>query len=99
MFVLVQDNKSRRELAVKHSPNIPVNSFLLENLPSANEFTVTVTTVCVFEKLKTLSDEEKISFVTLPLPPRNLELESRYENRSAPSTSKVKYGVRSPKII
>ena len=63
---------------MKHSPNIPVNSFLLENLPSANEFSVTLTTVCVFEKLKTLSDEEKISFVTLPLPPRNLELESRY---------------------
>ena len=64
-------------MAVKHSSSVPVNSFLLENLPSATEFTITVTTVCVFEKLKSLSEEEKISFITLPFPPRNLELDNR----------------------
>jgi len=64
-------------LAVKHKSGTPVNSFLFENLPSATEFNVTITTVCVYEKLKTISEEEKISFITIPLPPRNLELESR----------------------
>jgi hypothetical protein len=38
---------------------------------------VRVTTVCVFEVLKTTSDEEMTSFLTPPPPPRNLELESR----------------------
>ncbi|XP_023337718.1 collagen alpha-1(XIV) chain isoform X2 [Eurytemora carolleeae] len=75
-----KDNKSQKELAVKHKSGTPVNSFLFENLPSATEFNVTITTVCVYEKLKTISEEEKISFITIPLPPRNLELESRFCN-------------------
>ena len=52
--------------------------FSLENIPSATEFTLSITTVCVFDNLKTISEEEKVAFMTLPFPPKNLELESRY---------------------
>jgi hypothetical protein len=48
-----------------------------EHLQAATEFSVRVTTVCVFEVLKTTSEEETTSFLTPPPPPRNLELESR----------------------
>ena len=29
---ILQDNKDRKEMAVKHNPNIPVNSFVLGKL-------------------------------------------------------------------
>ncbi|XP_023343416.1 uncharacterized protein LOC111712896 [Eurytemora carolleeae] len=107
LLLTSKDNKSRRELAVKHNSGTPVNSFLFENLPSATEFTVAVTTVCVFEKLKSISEEEKISFVTRPLPPRNLELESRLSSslqvkwEAPPGTTannKFKLSIQAPAI-
>ena len=73
-----QDGKSRRELAVKHKPESPVNSFNLINIPPATEFTVAITTVCVYEKLKTVSEEATSVFISLPFPPTNMELESRF---------------------
>jgi len=51
--------------------------YFSEHLQAATEFFVRVTTVCVFEVLKTTSDEETTCFLTPPPPPRNLELESR----------------------
>ena len=40
-------------------------------------YTITITCVCVFEILETLSEEESLRFSTLPEPPTNLSLESR----------------------
>ncbi|XP_023323607.1 uncharacterized protein LOC111697737 isoform X2 [Eurytemora carolleeae] len=75
-----KDNKFQRELSVKHKSSSQVNSFQFENLPPATELSVIISTVCVYDNLKNTSDEERITFITLPLPPRNLELESRLTN-------------------
>ena len=84
-----QDGKSRRELAVKHKPESPVNSFNLINIPPATEFTVAITTVCVYEKLKTVSEEATSVFISLPFAPTNMELESRF---ALPFTTKSNVG-------
>ncbi|XP_023334449.1 uncharacterized protein LOC111705966 isoform X2 [Eurytemora carolleeae] len=69
-----------RELSVKHRSEIPVNSFKFENLPPATELSVIISSVCVIDNLQSASEEAKIHFITLPLPPRSLELESRLTN-------------------
>merc|ERR1719468_834212 len=75
-----KDGKEYQEFAVKNNSESLVNTFRMEDIPSATEFTISITTVCVFEKMKTLSEVESVEFVTLPLPPRNLEIESRLTN-------------------
>jgi hypothetical protein len=62
---------------MKHRSEIPVNSFKFENLPPATELSVIINSVCVIDNLQSASEEAKIHFITLPLPPRSLELESR----------------------
>ena len=62
---------------MKHRSEIPVNSFKFEKLPPATELSVIISSVCVIDNLQNTSEEEKITFITLPLPPRSLELESR----------------------
>ena len=74
------DNKIKKELAVKHNPEKAVNSFLVDSITQATSYTVTIKSVCVFETLKTISDEELLSFCTLPEPPTNLSLDSRSPN-------------------
>ena len=70
----------KRDLAVKHQGGSSVTNFLLDSLPSATSFTVSVSSVCVFETLKTISDAETIVFQTRPEPPSNLTLEARSPN-------------------
>ena len=74
------DNKIKRELAVKHNADKVVNSFLIDDLTQATSYTVVMKSVCVFESLKTISDEEKLTFSSLPKPPTNLTLENRLPN-------------------
>ena len=83
-----RDNKFRRDLAVKvdSSSNdvsdggAGFNSYIFENLPSETEFTVSIASVCVLDNHKSMSRREKITFVTLPRPPKSLELEGRFCN-------------------
>ena len=70
----------KRDLALKHQGGSAVTTFLLDSLPSATSFTVSVSSVCVFETLKTMSDAETIVFQTRPEPPSNLNLEARSPN-------------------
>jgi len=75
-----KDGKDSQEFATKAQSDSLVNTFQMEDIPSATEFSFSITTVCVFDKMKTVSDEEKVEFITLPHPPRNLELENRLTN-------------------
>ena len=56
----------KREVAVKHKPDLPLGNFSLTGLPPATEFTVSIISVCVFETLKTESDPESLIFQTCP---------------------------------
>jgi hypothetical protein len=88
-----RDNKFRRDLVVKVDSNsnsnynnlaidggMGFNSYLFENLPSETEFTLSIASVCVLDNYKSMSRREKITFVTLPRPPKNLELQGRFCN-------------------
>ena len=70
----------KRDLAVKHQAGSSVTNFLLDSLPASTNVTVSVSSVCVFETLKTVSDAETIVFQTRPEPPSNLTLEARSPN-------------------
>ena len=75
-----KDNKIKRKLAVTHKVDKTFNSFQFENITQGTGFTVTIKSVCVFETLRTTSDEKKLTFCTLPEAPSNLVLESRFPN-------------------
>ena len=74
------DQKLRRELAVSHSADTAVNTFLMTALSPGSRYTATITCVCVFETLKTESEEQSLRFSTLPEPPTNLVLDTRSTN-------------------
>ena len=65
---------------MKHNAETAVNSFLINNITPGTSYTVTITSVCVFELLKTVSDAEVVKFDTLPEPPSNLTLDTRSPN-------------------
>ena len=107
LAIMSTDNKIRRDLAVKHNPETAVNSFLLDNILQATQYSVTITSVCVFESLKTVSEEESMKFCSLPEPPTNLNLDNRHPNSftvkwDAPSTiqstHKYKLSIEAPSI-
>ena len=50
------------------------------DLQAATEYRVAIRAVCLFEKLKTRSEEDHLTLCTLPEPPTSLSLESRYPN-------------------
>jgi len=78
--IVSTDNKINRELAVTHKADKTFNSFQFENITDGTAYTVTIKSVCVFETLRTTSDEKKLTFCTLPESPANLVLESRFPN-------------------
>ena len=80
ILLVSHDQKLRRELAVKHNPDTAVNTFLVNNIIPATLYSVKITSVCVFEILKTVSDEETVKFSTLPESPTNLHLDTRSPN-------------------
>ena len=80
------DGEVMRELAVRHLPDKALNSFLLDALSPATSYQASIKTVCVFENLRTVSDEKSLWLVTLPLPPSNLSLEN-----SSPTSLTVKW--------
>ena len=51
---------------MKYNPDCSLSSFLLERVPAATEITVTISSVCVFETLKTRSEPEVLVFRTRP---------------------------------
>jgi len=57
-----------------------LQEYKFDNLSPAMEYTLSVRTVCVQDMLRTVSDEEQIIFATLPEPPTNLSLKSRFPN-------------------
>ena len=79
ILLVSHDTKINRELAVKHNPDTAVNSFFVKNILPGAHYTVTITSVCVFEILKSESEPEMIKFSTLPEQPSNLSLETRQD--------------------
>ena len=55
-----------------------IQSHDFDDLQPATEYRVAIRAVCLFEKLKTKSEEEQLTFCTQPEPPSGLSLESRY---------------------
>ena len=107
LLIESMDNKIKRELAVTHKVDKTFNSFLFENITQGTGFTVSIKSVCVFETLRTTSDEKKLTFCTLPEAPSNLVLESRFPNSltvkwDSPSltqtTHKYKLSIEAPAI-
>ena len=70
----------QRELAVKHNTESVINSFLVSNIFPATCYSLTISCVCIFETLKTVSVEESLQFSTRPDPPVNLSLEGKSPN-------------------
>ena len=108
ILITSHDQKLTRELAVKHNAETAVNSFLINNIVPGTCFTVSITAVCVFEVLKTVSDVESIQFSTLPEAPTNLNLDTRSPNNFTvkwdhPSSSytshKYKLSIEAPSIL
>ena len=79
LIIASNDGKYKIEAATmitdKH-----LQEYKFENLSPATEYTVSVKTVCVHEMIRTVSEEEQITFATLPEAPTNLSLESRFPN-------------------
>ncbi len=75
-----KDNKISREFGIKMLNDSLLHSFSVDNLAPATEFTVSVTCLCIYEHLKTVSTKEEIQFITKPLPPQNLVLENQQCN-------------------
>ena len=80
------DGGVKRELAVRHQPERILNSFLVESIRPATFYTASIKTVCVFENLRTISEEKTLTFVSLPEAPTNLSLEN-----SSPSSLTVRW--------
>ena len=78
--LISQSLQVKRDVAVKHLPSTSLPSFLLDQLPSATEFVITIRCVCVFDTLKTLSEVEQVVVRTVPEPPSGLVLEGRTTN-------------------
>ena len=107
ILVVSHDQKLKREMAVKHNADTAVNSFLLNNIIPGTSYTVTITSVCVFEILKTVSEEQSIRFSTLPEAPTNLILDNRSPNNftvkwdppsSTYTSHKYKLSIEAPSI-
>ena len=75
-----KDNKISREFGIKMLNDSLLHSFTVDNLAPATEFNVSVTCLCIYEHLKTVSTKEEIQFITKPLPPQNLVLENQQCN-------------------
>lgn len=78
-IVTSSDGKYKGEFAVKNNADKTVETFKFVDLESATEYTATIKTVCVFEHLRTVSEEVPLTFCTLPEPPTNLSLEARWK--------------------
>ena len=86
LLVSSSDGEVSRELAVRLLPDKMINSFPLDGLNPATTFQASVKTVCVFENLRTISDEKCVTFVSLPEAVRRVALES-----SSPSSLTVSW--------
>ena len=74
------DEKRKRRVTVMNNKDNLLYSFEFESMQSMTEYTITICTVCLFESMKTESEEEIISVWTLPEAPTNLVLENRSPN-------------------
>ena len=92
---------------MKHNSEAAINSFLVSNIFPGTCYTVTITSVCVFEILETVSEGESLKFSTRPEPPSQLSLDSRSPSsltvrwEQPPSTltsHKYKLSIESPAI-
>ena len=79
-IVTSNDGKYKGEFAVKNNTDKSMESYKFVNMPPATEYTVSIKTVCVFEILRTVSEEEQMTFSTKPEAPTNLSLEARFPN-------------------
>ena len=60
--------------AVKNEAERNVGSYKFENIQPATEYKIVIKTVCVFEALRTVSEDVELSFCTLPEAPTNIML-------------------------
>ena len=74
------DGKYKRDFTQFLSADKIIQSHDFYDLQPATEYKVAVRAVCLFELLKTKSEEDQVTFCTLPEPPGGLSLESRYPN-------------------
>lgn len=65
---------------MKHNTESVINSFLVSNIFPATSYSLTISCVCIFETLETVSEEESLKFSTRPEPPINLSLDSKSPN-------------------
>jgi len=79
-IVTSSDGKYKGEFAVKNNADKTMETYKFLDIPSATEYTATIKTVCVFEHMRTVSEEVPLIFCTLPEPPTNLSLEARFPN-------------------
>ena len=77
--IISKDTKYRKDLTVMKA-NSSLNKFTVNLLKPETALSVSVQAVCLFDTLKTVSKQEKISCTTLPTPPTNLSLEGRFCN-------------------
>ena len=79
LSLVSKDGQYKKEMTVKHAGTI-LNKFTLNVLKAETEYIVSISTVCVFDNLKTISRREKLNFVTRPESPSSLTLEGRFCN-------------------
>lgn len=74
------DSKYKRDFTQFLNADKIIQTHEFCDLQPATEYRVAIRAVCLFEKLKTKSEEEQLTFLTVPEPPSGLSLESRYPN-------------------
>jgi len=79
LSLLSRDGTYKKEMTVKHA-GATLNKFTLDVLKAETEYVVSISTVCVFDNLKTVSKWEKVNVITRPEPPNCLILEGRFCN-------------------
>ena len=72
--------------AVKSDSDKNIGSYKFNSIQPATEYKVVIRTVCVFEALRTVSEDVELSFCTLPEAPTNLAL-----SYSLPNSLTVKW--------
>ena len=76
--VLSKDGKIKKKLDIaREIGKWTDHNYLIDDLVPAMEFTITMTSICRYATIETLSCEETLQFITKPYPPRDLHLETQ----------------------
>ena len=72
-----RDGQIKKEVEIEHERGRIENTLLIDNLIHATEFTISLTTVCLYEKMTTFSIPETLQFITKPVAPHHLRMENQ----------------------